>query len=113
MAFSPDGKLLASGVNHGVKVWDLAAKKLVHTLHGERCSSLAFSPDGKVLAWQASDNVVRLWDVASGIEKAELKGHTDYVYSVVFSPDGKILASGSSDQTIKFWDIATIITKDK
>ena len=40
---------------------------------------------------------MRLWDVASGSQVAELKGHTDRVYSVAFSPDGKQLASGSGE----------------
>ena len=112
LAFSPKGKLLAAGVDDGVKVWDVAAKKLAYArLPEKRCSSLAFSPDGKLLAWQASDHVLRLWDLESGQEKAQLKGHADHVSSIAFSPDGRTLASGSTDQTIRFWDIHSIRKK--
>jgi WD40 repeat protein len=113
IAFSPDGKLLASGVNNGVKIWNVATEKLVYTLEGKRCSSLAFSPDGEVLVWQALSKVVRLWRVASGKEKTQLKGQTDDLHSIAFSPDGKILVSGSSDHTIKSWDIAAMIKQKK
>ncbi len=67
--------------------------------------AVAFSPDSKTLASGGADNVVQLWDVESGKEKAVLKGHTDYVCAVAFSTDGKLLATGSYDQTAKIWDV--------
>ena len=72
--------------------------------------SVSFSPDGTTLASGSWDGVIRLWDVAMGINIATLEGHTDRVLSVSFSPDSKILASGSRDDTVKLYDVATQTT---
>ena len=73
--------------------------------------SVAFSPDGKILASASYDKSVKFWDVATGKERATLKG-TEAVRFVAFSPDGRLLASGggSTDNApgeLKVWDIAT------
>jgi parallel beta-helix repeat protein len=109
VAFSPDGKILASGSYKEIKLWDVATGKELRTLRGhtDRAFSVAFSPDGKILASGSEDKTIKLWDVATGTEIRTLQGHTYWVYSVAFSPDGKILASGSYDETIKLWDVAT------
>jgi WD40 repeat protein len=70
-----------------------------------RC--VAFSPDGKTVAAGNDNNLVKLWDVASGDEKHILKGHTGGVQALAFTPDGKYLASGSWDFTVKIWDVST------
>ena len=112
VAFSPDGKTLASG--HGgwnwnaesqpffgfCSLWDAVTGKLKATLEGHTDSvpsSITFSPDGKTLASGSSDATVKLWDVATGKLKATLEGHTTPVNSIAFSPDGKTLASGAGD----------------
>jgi WD40 repeat protein len=65
---------------------------------------ISFSPDGKTLATSHRDANVRLWDVATGEERAFRIGHKDQLYQVRFSPDGKLLASASNDETINVWD---------
>ena len=67
---------------------------------------MAFSPDGTVLATGSHDLTIKLWDVATGRERATLRGHTGNVYTVAFSPDGSLLASGSLDGTVRIWDMA-------
>ncbi len=96
VAFSPDGKTLASGhCNRGRAIlWDVATRRTLATLHHpESVECVAFSPDGKILASASYHKTIKLWDVASHKEVRTLKGE-DSFHSVAFSPDGALLASG-------------------
>ncbi|MBI4615485.1 MAG: protein kinase [Planctomycetes bacterium] len=107
VAWSPDGKRLASGsYDNTIRLRDGETGRAIATLEGHRddVNSIAFSPDGKRLASGSDDNTVRLWDGETGRAIATLEGHGDIVWSVAFSPDGKILASGSNDKTVRLWD---------
>ena len=54
-----------------------------------------------------SENTLKLWDLVSGKELRNLKGHLGGLYSVVIAPDGQTALSGSWDKTLKLWDLET------
>jgi WD40 repeat protein len=65
---------------------------------------VAFSRDGSRLAAGCADDTIRLWDLGTRVEVAELRGHQAYVHALVFSPDGSRLISCSGDHTVRLWD---------
>jgi RNA polymerase sigma factor (sigma-70 family) len=112
VAFSADGKLIASGSgDEFVRIWDANKGKLIRSLRGGRPGTrcVAFSPDGQTVAAGWMDGKVRHWDVQTGQLKETLEGHSALfsaeVYSLAFSPDGKTLASASQDETVRLWPI--------
>ncbi len=110
VAFSNDGRLLASGFLHGnLQVWEVGSgrKLYAHTAHGASVVSVAFSPNNLWLASGSRDNTIKLWEADTGKELQVLRNHKAEVSAVAFSPDGQWLVSGSHDRTIKLWRVVT------
>src|SRR2546428_21020 len=88
VAFSPDGKLLATaGFDNVIKLWEWPGGKEARTLAGHTgpVYCVAFHPNGTTLASGSLDKTIRLWNPADGKLIREIKGHTDIVDSIAFN----------------------------
>jgi len=106
LAFSPDGKILAScSYDRLVKLWDTTAKKELRVLkdHSDSVYGIAFRSDSQLLASVAADRAVKVWDIATGRRLYTLGESTDWVYAVAWSPDGRHLAAAGVDKSIRVW----------
>jgi WD40 repeat protein len=115
IAFSPDGKLLATAYGDGtVKLWNTdtgqaaGASLPADTGTGGGVHGVAFSPATKLLATADADGTVKLWNTATRQEiGAPLPAEGGGVNGVAFNPDGTLLATADNDGTVTLWNPAT------
>jgi len=112
VAYSHDGRLLASGSTDGTaRVWDTrTSTEILPSLHGGSgwVLSVDLSPDKESVALGTEAGVVWIWSIVPGQESNQpLRGHSSQVNSVRFSSDGLHLASASNDETVRLWNAET------
>jgi WD40 repeat protein/serine/threonine protein kinase len=110
LAFSLDGRLLASAIADRVQVWDVATGRTLASFAGQSDflqHGLALSPDGAKIAFTAPQHAVEVWDLRTNKRLTIYKGHTAPVTAIAFSPHGDRIASESTDASLKLWDAGT------
>ncbi len=106
-AFTPDGKILASGgFDQKIKLWNVQSGQQLTEFAGHTglVLSLAVSPDGHTLVSGGSDNTIRMWDIPSDLPLQQWAGHEGPVHAVALSTDGKFVLSAGADHQLRVWE---------
>jgi WD40 repeat protein len=107
LAFSPDGKQLASASHDStLRIWNVETGQSIHTLKGHTniVHGVAWSPDGKKIVSGSMDGTARIWSAEKGTTEVTLTGHQGDVLPVAWSPDGRSVATGCKDHQLRLFE---------
>ena len=111
VAFSHDGKKIASGGDNTIRIWDAETGRQIgqpFTGHTDVVKYVAFSLNDKKIVSGSMDKTIRIWDAETGRRIGDpIIGHTAWVEFVAFSSGDKKIVSSSDDATIRIWDAET------
>ena len=112
VAFSSDGRTMASVHSDRIVIWDAANQTIVRTIeplsiYNAMRAHVAIDPLDRYLAVADNNNYVRLWDLKTGQPRLSTdRHHQSSVLTVAWSPDGKTIATGDSHGELRFWNSA-------
>jgi WD40 repeat protein len=96
----------SAGDDRSIRIWDVAAKQLLHTLSGHEntVEALAFAPNDDKLVSGSADGTLRFWTLdGSAISTLEIPSR---IKALAISPDGNLAATGGSDGAVRIWNVA-------
>ena len=116
LVYSPCGEFIAAELSTEIRIWDAEKLTSLRSIpqpkpHYWRTTPLVFSPCSRFIAgatcWEEGYDslAVRVWDVETCEQVADLRGYGDLLVSLAFSPNGKLLSAGCIDKTIVLWEV--------
>jgi eukaryotic-like serine/threonine-protein kinase len=108
IAFSPDGRRLATVDRRHVRCWDALNGRPLWQADGSGVRTIAWSPIADKLATGGNDHCIRLRDATTGTEQEIHDAHQGDILGLRYFPDGTRLASASYDNTVRIWDATTL-----
>jgi COMPASS component SWD3 len=109
LCLSNDDRIIVSGSDQRIKVWDTQTGELLHSFyaHADWVRGLAITPDSRFLI-SAGDEKIKIWDLATGEKLNTIVAHDRPIRSIALSRDGSILVSGAADGIVKVWQVDEI-----